>query len=240
MCTLIKPIFRLTVVTFIGAMLMPITWAGPDCSDPKHAGNPNCPPPDDPPPSVTYTVGLTGRVFHFDFPVKVTPNAKENALFPDAGETLIFSRPEDPAARVAWDAVFASCENFFGPNPLSMGPTPIVVSGFTVPAGNWTINRAGGVRLVMSDILFDILGNSPPTGDPYSKVTLKLIGHTFFDGPDAPWLPTGNIEYDMIDSWIHGGTVKGVRPRESCVSRGGTEVTDFDPGQVRKLKIGAN
>jgi len=193
-------------------------------------------------------------VFHFDSPVNVTPNAKENALFPDAGETLTFSRPGGDAvcipdstvdtdeAACAWDAVFAACENFFGPDPIpGIGPTPIVVSDFTVLAGDWRINRDGGVRLVMIDIPFDSAAKYNPV-DPHFKVTLQLIGHTFFDGPDAPWLPdTGNaIDLIIIDSWIHGGTVKGVRPRKSCVSKGGTDITeDFDPGFETSLVITA-
>ena len=247
MYTLIKPLFRLMVVTFIFALLMPVTTtrANPDCSDPKHAGNPNCPPPDD--PSITYTVELMGRVFHFADdpdadPVDVTPNEKENALFPDHGD-LTFSRPSDEDASAAWDAVFASCENFFGPHPIPpIGPTPIVVSEFTVLAGDWRINKAGGVRLVMPDIPFNFRGNYDPY-EPDFKVTLQLIGDEFFDDPDASWLPDpDNVEeYAMISSWITGGTVKGVRPRKSCVSKGGTEIiTDFDPGQVRTLKIEAN
>ena len=132
-------LFRLALVSFIFAMLLPATtvWAGPDCRDPKHAGNPNCPPPDDPPPpapSLTYTVELMGRVFNFDS-MDVTPNGKENTLFPDAGETLKFSCPgvlstvcdpdgysEEKAACV-WDAMFAACENFFGPDPILGGGT---------------------------------------------------------------------------------------------------------------------
>ena len=241
MCTLIKPLFRLMVVTFIFALLMPVTTtrANPDCKDSKHSGNPNCA---DPTPSITYTVELMGSVFQFGPLGKFTPNEKENALFPDAGEILTFSRPDGDAG-AAWDAVFASCENFFGPTPISpVGPTPIVVSGFTVPAGNWTINKGGGVRLVMSDIPFDFGGIYNPD-DPDFKVRVQLIGNTFFDGPNASWLPNPDnvIEYDMISSWITGGTVKGVHPRKSCVSKGGTEIiTDFDPGQVRTLKIEAN
>ena len=221
-------------------------FAGKKCDEkPKH---PSC--KDDPSSSITYTVELMGRVFHFDPPVNVTPNEKENALFPDAGE-LTFSRPlaEDVDARDAWDAVFASCENFFGPNTIkNMGPTPIVVSAFTVLAGNWRINKAGGVRLVMFDIPFDKNGNSPPKDSVDFTVTLQLIGHTFFNETDASWLPVPDsesgavaIEYDMFDSWIHGGTVKGVHPRKSCVSKGGTEIImGLDSGSGHTLKIEAN
>ena len=238
MCTLIKPLFRLMVVTFIFALLMPVTTtlADPKCSDAKHAGNPNCP---DPAPSITYTVELMGSVFQFGPLGKFTPNVKENALFPDAGEKLTFSRPDGDAG-AAWDAVFASCENFFG-------PTPVVVSGFTVPAGNWRINRDGGVRLVMFDLPFDEFGNSPPVDSNPVRltVTLQLIGHTFFDEKDASWLlpvPGDDDGYAMMNSWITGGTVKGVHPRKSCVSKGGTEIImNFDLGAAdHTLKIVAN
>ncbi|MCH7508856.1 MAG: hypothetical protein IIB68_03325 [Proteobacteria bacterium] len=78
---------------------------------------------------IEYTVELMGRVFDFDSPVDVTPNAKENALFPNPVSALTFSRPGEFAcnsdstnptdkAVCAWDAVFASCENFFGPHPI--------------------------------------------------------------------------------------------------------------------------
>ena len=234
MCTLIKPLFRLMVVAFVFALLMPVTTtlADPKCSDAKHAGNPNCP---DPAPSITYTVELMGSVFQFGPLGKFTPNVKENALFPDAGEKLTFSRPDGDAG-AACDAVFASCENFFG-------PTPVVVSGFTVPAGNWKINRDGGVRLVMFDIPFDFDETYDPL-DPDFKVTLQLIGRTFFDKTDASWLPVPDPDgkkYNMIDSWITGGTVKGEHPRKSCVSKGGTEIImDFDSGSVHTLEIVAN
>ena len=245
MCTLIKPLFRLMVVTFIFALLMPVTTtrANPDCSEEKHAGNPNCP---DPAPSITYTVGLMGSVFEFGPLEEFTPNEKENALFPVAGATLTFSRPDTTDAGDAWDAVFVSCENFFGPHPI-IGPTPVKVYGFTVPAGNWRINRDGGVRLVMFDIPFDEFGNSPPVDSNPVRltVTLQLIGHTFFDEKDASWLlpvPGDDDGYAMMDSWITGGTVKGVHPRKSCVSKGGTEIImNFDLGAAdHTLKIVAN
>ena len=117
-----------------------------------------------------------------------------------------------------------------------------MVSDFTVPAGNLEIHKSGGVRVALVSIPFDINGNSPPIGPQHLQVTLQLIGHTFFDGSDAAWLPdTGNaIDYIIIDSWIHGKTVKGVRPRKSCVSKGGTDITeDFDPGAETTLVITA-
>ncbi len=54
MSSLIKPLFRLTVVTFICAMLMPVTATGQaDDFCVKHPGHKKCngePPPEPPPP----------------------------------------------------------------------------------------------------------------------------------------------------------------------------------------------
>lgn len=198
----------------------------------------------------TYTVELMGRVFHFGPPaVDVAPDAKAEALMPDPAVPLTFSRPggndlpcagPTEAACLTWDAVFAACENFFGPNPIT-GPTPIVVSEFTVPAGNWRINKFGGVSFQMSSIPFDINGNSPPIGPQYVQVSLDLRGDTLFDNPGDPWLPDAgfSIEYNIVDFGIIGKTVKGVRPKIGCVSGGSAEGGDFDPGQPRTLVITA-
>ena len=248
MSSLIKSLFRLMVVSLMFAMLMPITTtrANPDCTDPKHAGNPNCPPPDDPPaPSVTYTAELTGRVFQFgSFPV--TPNGKENALFPDPSMEFTFTRPDngDPLAQDAWDAVLAACENFFGPNPIYMGPTVMVVSEFTVPAGNLEIHKSGGVLFGMGSIPFDITGNSPPDpneGGLYATVSVDLFGNTFFDNPNDSFLPGagGTEQYPEVKFWITGGTAKRVRPRGGCVSGGSAPITDFDTGFESTLVITA-
>jgi hypothetical protein len=143
-------------------------------------------------------------------------------------------------ACLAWDAVFAACENFFGTQPI-LGPTPVTVSGFEVSADNWQVQKPGGVRL-QTIILFDIDGNSPPeNGGPYMQVSLQLIGDTLFANPDSPWLPDPGetIEYDIVDFWITGRTVKGVHPKKGCVSGGSAETGDFDTGQSRKLKIEA-
>ena len=245
MSSLIKPLFRLMVVTFIFAMLMPVTTtrANPDCNDPKHAGNPNCPPPDEPPPSITYTAALTGSVFQFGSPVPVTPNVKGGALFPDPNLPLTFTRPSATDAQLVWEAVFDACENFFGPFPIVGSPRD-VGSNFTATAGNWLIDQAGGVRLALG-IQFDINGISPPAeGELYFSVTLQLIGNTFFDNPNDSFLPvlgvTNPVEYEMVEFWITGGTAKRVKPRYGCVSGGSAPITAFDPAFVSTLEITAN
>ncbi|MCH7508855.1 MAG: hypothetical protein IIB68_03320 [Proteobacteria bacterium] len=85
----------------------------------------------------------------------------------------------------------------------------------------------------MFDIPFDVQGNSTNLEGADFTVTLQLIGNDLFDDPNAVWLPDSNSdeakEYPMISSWITGGTVKGVHPRKSCVSKGGTEIMDLDP-----------
>ena len=222
------------------------SFAAPSCS--KNPSHPDCIPDS---AGITYSVELMGRVFHFAPP---GPVKDDGALLAEPAVPLIFSRPTgdvpcDPnsdivadEAACAWDAVFAACENFFGPNPIpGIGPTAMMVSGFTSPAGDWSIDKAGGVRLAMS-IPFDSMGDSPPgPGGTYFSVHLQLIGDTFFDSPHAPWLPApgSSIPYNIVDFWITGGTAKGIRPKKGCVSGGVAEVTDFDFGQVRTLVITA-
>ena len=73
------------------------------------------------------------------------------------------------------------------------------------------------------------------------QVSLQLIGDTLFENPNSPWLPDPGetIEYNIFDFSIVGKTVKGVHPKKGCVSGGSAEDGDFDPGQVRSLKIEA-
>ncbi len=241
-------ILRLSTLSLTLAIaVFSLGYVNPSAAKPTCPGHPSCkPPPVDP---ITYTVELMGRVFQFPPGV---PVREDGALFPEPAAPLIFLRPGGVAicdsdstdntdeAACAWDAVFAACENFLGPNPIpGIGPPAMLVSGFTVPAGNWDIRQPGGVRLVMS-IPFDSNGNSPPIGDPYFSVSLQLIGDTFFDNPKAPWLPVvpgSFIDYNIVDFWITGRTVKGVRPKNGCVSGGSAEQTDFDPLKARSLRI---
>ncbi len=90
MSSLVKPLFRLTVVTFIFAMLMPVsTWAGPPCA--KKPDHPAC--SGGGTAGLDYKAGLNTGVFKFTA-VKVTPNAKKSALIPDPnGGDLDFFRP---------------------------------------------------------------------------------------------------------------------------------------------------
>ena len=216
--------------------VMTLGYVNPSLAKPECPGHPSCKDDGGGSTGITYTVELTGRVFPIAPPVTVKEDGK---LVSDSAETLTFSRPSDAAARDAWDAVFAACENFFGTQPI-LGPTPVTVSGFEVSADNWQVQKPGGVRLQMF-ILFDIEGNSPPeNGGPYVQVWLQLIGDTLFENPKSPWLPVvpgSFIDYNIVNFWITGKTVKGVRPKTGCVSGGSAEQVDFDTGQTRTLRI---
>ena len=195
--------------------------------------------PPDPTPTITYTAELTGRVFNFA-QVTVTPDSEDGPLFPDPSAILTFTRPADadPNAQAVWDAVFAACENFFAPP---------VVESFEVPAGNWSIHKPGGVRVILSPVPFDIYGKSPPgESGQHFHVSLQLIGDTFFKKSVVPFLPVPvdsdpvEVEYHMIESWITGGTEKGVRPKTGCVSGGSADRTIFGGSFESTLVITAN
>ena len=239
---------------------MPVTTtrANPDCTDPKHSGNPSCPAGDPDPPSITYTAQLLGRVFVFGS-LPVAPNRKNNTLFPDPELPLEFIRPGGVAvcdqnsndvtdqAACNWEAVFAACENFFGPYPIYVGPTSIVVSDFTVPAGNWQIVEPGGVRVGLYSSPFDLNGKALRYASNggikylYFQVTLQFIGDTSFDSLNDPFLPGAGetITYNENMFWITGGTGKLVRPRFGCVSGGSAPKTDFAEGFASTLVITA-
>lgn len=202
-------------------------------------------------PQETYDIELMGRVFQIG---PVGPTQENGALIPSPPQAITFNRPggvapcvsasTDPTdeAACAWDAVFAACENFFGDEPIGdIGPTPMLVSDFTVSGDSWEIRKPGGVRFIMS-ISFDKYGDSPPGPDgEYFSVSLQLYGDTLFPSPDSPWLPEPGsyIYYPIIFASITGRTARGIRPKKGCVSGGTAEATDFDPGQPRSLVITA-
>ncbi len=216
-------------LTFATAVILsgyvsPSFAAKPNCNlDPSH---PSCD-DTDPPPVTAYTVDLAGPVFQVDGDsVSVSPNSKGTALFPD--EPLTFFRPANAgAARDAWDALFRSCENFFGPYPVGgIGPAEVLPpEQFTVPAGETEIWQSGGVVFSMVNIPFDSNGISTTLSGhaPHFQVNVGLRGYQFF-GNGESFLPAENsIDYREAIVSITGGTVKGVRPKDGCVSGGRAE-----------------
>jgi hypothetical protein len=247
-------ILRLSTLSLALAIgVMTLGYVNSSSAAPKNCDThprPACDPDPDPePPStITYKAELKGRVFSFA-QMNVTPDGDGHTLYPDETGTLTFSRPTGTAAcnsasqnsldeaACAWDAVFAACENFFGPNPIEgIGPTPNVVESFEVAADDWSIQQPGGVRLAMK-IAFNRFAISPP-GDEgtYFSVSLQLIGNTLFESPNDSFLPVPTAEmgpetipYPIFDFWITGRTAKGVGPKKGCVSGGSAETVDFDP-----------
>ncbi len=196
MSSLIKSLFRLMVVTFIFAMLMPVTtaWADPNCA--KHPEHPKC--TGGGVGGVTYTAELSlgGFVFNPGPSVEVTPNAKENKL--RSQTDLVMQRSDGDGT--TWDVVFAACQLLTPPINL-----------FTVFNDNWAINKDGGVRVMFSDILLQ-----------GAKVRVQLIG-TEFDFLNDPFLPElGNTsEFILSQFAITGRSLPGEQgPSMSCSPRG--------------------
>ena len=249
------------LVAFFVAALMPgtATWANPDCNNPKHANHRSCTGGGE--DDVVYEAALTTGLFTFG-PIEVTPNTEEIALLPDP-QPLTFIRPSDPPGSVglcqvgaagaacrAWDEVFFACENFFGHEPANMGPTPVVVPEFTVPAGNTTIQKPGGVRVAFLSIPFAIDGQPylASDGNPvagrtlYARVSLQLIGEEFdFIGPNKQFVPTApnTSTFPLVKAAITGKSVKGQGRRIGCVSGGTAPATEFDPSLESTLEVTA-
>ena len=169
-------------------------------------------------------------MFQFDL-IAVTPNVDENTLFPDPSMELSFDRPDAGPARDAWDAVWAQCANL-------LGPTPVVVPGFTVDAANTRINKPGGVRVAF--LKFALVDS---IGDPL-EIRLLLIGEEIdFVDADKQFVPAANqtSTFPLNRFWILGKTAKGVHPRRRCehVHESNTTGTPFDTGFESTLVITA-
>ena len=225
------------------------SFAGKPDNDGNHNhGDEDPPPPDNP---IAYTAELVNPVFDettgfgafiVDFVVddgSLITNRKQKSLLPDPVSALTFTRPIDPDAQDAWDRVFEACENFFGSHPVEgIGPTPMHVSQFTVPAvaDNWEIAQTGGgggvVAVGMVNIEFDINGISTVVSDKdvHFLIHLFFFGDTVFDSPKDPWLPVGSnsVRYDIVEVKIMGGTVPGATTKAGCVSEGSAPRTPLN------------
>ena len=196
------------VVTFIFAMLMPVatTWAGLDCANPQHFDNPNCSGGGS--GSITYTAELTTGAFLFN--VVVTPNSKQNVLRsntdldmvrPGGVQEVPCGAQDTAAACQTWNQVFNTCMLF----ELDS------VEDFFVGDDNWRIDKAGGVRVIVSNILLQ-----------GAEVTVQLIGNEF-DFADSFLPEPGNTSTFILDQGaISGRSVQGEGgPRRACQPPGG-------------------
>ncbi len=125
---------------------------------------------------------------------------------------------------LTWNEVFNACEELLGHDS---------VIEFFVARHDWTIEKAGGVRVIFRDIDIELQGEDGPIEFQGPEVRVQLIGDQFvFDNPDManehPFLPArGNTSvFDLVDFAITGTPVRGKGAIKSCRgSAGGGELT---------------
>ncbi len=209
MNSLIKPLFRLMVVTFIFAMLMPITTtlAVPNCDDPKFENKPACNPKDpngEDPIVYSAELSLGGFVFNPGPSVDLLPDSKGTRLLSQTDLTMIRSDGADNGDNnISWDTVFAACQLLNGQ-----------INGFMVFNEKWSITNFDEIpRVAFADVLLDD-----------GKVKLILRG----DGISAdPFLPVPGdppSEFNLSEFSITGKSLRGVRPKTSCSPGSGQQI----------------
>lgn len=199
MHSLIRPLFRLTVVTFIFAMLVPVTTtlAVPNCDDSKFENKPVCnredPNGEDP---IVYTavLSLGGFVFNPGPSVEVTPNSKENRL---RSQTNLDMRRSDGDG-TTWDLVFAACQ--------LLTPT---INFFKVFDDDWSITNFDQPNVAFANIRLQ-----------GAKLKLILISDGMSPDPFLPEL--GNTsEFNLSQFVITGRSLAGgPGPSMSCSAGG--------------------
>ena len=104
--------------------------------------------------AIVYTAELTAGAFVFaPDPVPVTPNQRENVL---RSETSLNLDIDDTIDGETWADMFATCEELW----------EAPVEDFFVGADDWSIDKAGGVRVVFrhiedqgAEFRFQLIGN---------------------------------------------------------------------------------
>ena len=159
---------------------------------------------------IQFTAELTFGAFEFG-PVVVTPNSRENELRSEVPFTFTWDRLNDGAS--PWDQVFNDC--------MLLGDNS--VDDFFVGRDDWTIEKAGGVRIILRDIrLIDIDGD-------HAEVTVQLIGEES-DFDDDPFLPSSGVRVFLLTQGrISGRSVSGEPgPRGRCQASGQFFLTSPD------------
>ena len=171
--------------------------------------------------TIEYTAKLTGGGFAFDT-ISVIANSKEDLLTPsiNVGVLTLFIPDSDDHESVdheTWEQVFNDC-----PELLKNSDMEGFVQEFSIGNTQLRINKAGGVRVLFVNILFD--EEAPGVLDPTApaEVTVQLVGNEF-DFVDS-FLPEpgddNTREYDLVGYRINGGTLKGIHPRSGCKVQG--------------------
>jgi hypothetical protein len=208
----------LTTLAFLGLAISSPAFAGKlkNCDPPNP--HPSC--GDDPVETIVeYTAELTAGAFVFNTTegarvVDVTTDPKANVL--RSGDDLNMVRPSSSSGlEYTWNSVF---------NPCAVLLTEDSVDGFFVGEDDWSIQKAGGVRVIFYDIMLsDVLGDA--------EVTVQLIGNEFdFIDPFVPvpglivapaTTSTASVEYTLYEAAIWGSSLKGIHPKKSCQPPGG-------------------
>ena len=202
MSHLIKPLFRLMVVAFVVALLMPVTTtrAGPNCD--RHPDNPKC----SGDTSIVYTAELSlgGFVFNPGPSVDLLPDSKGTRLLSQTDLTML--RPDvlaDPVGANAWDTVFAACQLLNGQ-----------INGFMVSNKEWWITNFDEIpRVAFADVLLDD-----------GMVKLILRGDGISTDPFLPVPGDPPSEFNLSEFSITGKSLRGVRPKTSCSPGSGQQI----------------
>ena len=126
---------------------------------------------------------------------------------------------------LTWNEVFNACEELLGHDS---------VIEFFVARHDWTIEKAGGVRVIFRDIDIELQGEDGPIEFQGPEVRVQLIGDQFdFDNPGMegqhPFLPAlGNTSVFVLGHFgITGSPVRGTGAIKSC--RGSDGGGELDP-----------
>ncbi len=147
--------------------------------------------------------------------IEVTPNTRENELRSDTDLDMVRPDPEShPDEFDTWNDVFNACKELLGLNS---------VVKFFVASDDWSIHKAGGVRVVFRDIELqdiDLQG---------TEVRVQLIGDEFdFDDPFLP-APGETSIFELTRFSLTGTPVRGRGAIKSCRgSAGGGELGFID------------
>ena len=140
--------------------------------------------------------------------IEVTPNTRENVLRSDTDLDMV--RPninDDPDGYNTWNAVFNACEEMLGVD---------TVNSFFAGHTDWSVDKAGGVRVVFRNaLLFDGTGN--PLGPEGAEFRVILIGDEF-DFDVVPFLPEPEETsvFELVDFAITGTPERGKGAIKSC------------------------
>ncbi len=183
--------------------------------------------------SVTYTAQLTAGAFVFvPMVVTVVPNSRNRVLWSDLTPPLDMVHPDDEGAlEDTWDDVFIHCPSLLLDEVLR----------FEVASSDWSIDKAGGVRIRFRAVRDITLDDDLDTKVEDVQISIQLIGDEFDfeEGGADPFLPEkpgDTSTFDLFYGQINGRTLGG---GPKCQPPG-VGSSQFPLGVTSTLKITAN